>query len=85
MKAAGEVVPQALPPALTCFGDSGHRVTSSRLQNSSMLVLFDHERREEYPVSKTRGQERLANGALLKAAEEAFDLLLTTDDTFLIR
>ena len=54
-----------------------------------MLVLFDHGtprsialHLEGHTVKETRAQgwDRLSNGELLKAAEEAgFDLLLTTD------
>src|SRR5258707_14471733 len=54
-----------------------------------MLILFDHGTPrgvarclEEHTVKEARAQgwDRLTNGELLKAAEEAgFDLLLTTD------
>lgn len=54
-----------------------------------MLILFDHGaprgvshalRPHTVITAKARGWERLSNGALLKAAEEAgFDLLFTTD------
>ena len=55
-----------------------------------MLILFDHGaprgvsrvlRAHTVVTAKARGWERLANGALLTAAEEAgFDLLFTTDN-----
>jgi hypothetical protein len=55
-----------------------------------MLILFDHGapkgvsrilRTHTVVTAKARGWERLANGALLPAAEEAaFDLLFTTDN-----
>jgi hypothetical protein len=54
-----------------------------------MLILFDHGAprgvaraltRHTVVTAKTKGWERLANGALLRAAEdEGFDLLFTTD------
>jgi|SRR5579859_6905781 len=54
-----------------------------------MLILFDHGtprsiaswlRGHTVVEAMERGWERLSNGALLKAAEEAgFDVLLTTD------
>lgn len=54
-----------------------------------MLILFDHgtpwglaRALPDHTViaAKERGWDRLTNGALLQAAEEAgFDLLLTTD------
>ena len=55
-----------------------------------MLILFDHGaprgvsrvlRAHTVVTAKARGWERLANGELLTAAEEAaFDLLFTTDN-----
>jgi hypothetical protein len=55
-----------------------------------MLILFDHGapmgvshalRDHTVVTAGARGWERLSNGALLKAAEEAaFDLLFTTDN-----
>jgi hypothetical protein len=55
-----------------------------------MLILFDHGaprgisrvlRTHTVVTAKARRWERLANGALLTAAEEAaFDLLFTTDN-----
>jgi hypothetical protein len=54
-----------------------------------MLILFDHGTPRglirglpghTIVTAQSRGWDRLSNGALLKAAEEAgFDLLLTTD------
>jgi hypothetical protein len=54
-----------------------------------MLILFDHGAPRglirglpghSVSTAQSRGWDRLSNGALLKAAEEAgFDLLLTTD------
>ena len=54
-----------------------------------MLILFDHGTPRglgqalpghSVATAQSRGWDRLTNGALLKAAEEAaFDLLLTTD------
>jgi hypothetical protein len=54
-----------------------------------MLILFDHEaprgvaralRGHTVITANSRGWDRLTNGALLKAAEEAgIDLLFTTD------
>jgi hypothetical protein len=56
-----------------------------------MLILFDHGaprgvsralQGHSVITAKTRGWDRLANGALLKAAEEAgVDLLFTTDQS----
>jgi len=54
-----------------------------------MLILFDQGTPRglaavfpdhEIPTTQSRGWEKLSNGALLKAAEEAeVDILLTTD------
>ena len=53
-----------------------------------MLILFDHGTRRSVArwlhghtgvEAIARGWDRLANGALLKAAEEGVDLLLSTD------
>ena len=60
-----------------------------------MLILFDHGaprgvshalRPHTVVAAKAKGWERLSNGALLKAAEEAaFDLLFTTDNNLRYR
>jgi hypothetical protein len=59
------------------------------MQRPPMLILFDHGTPRSIArwlhghtvvEATARGWDRLANGALLKAAEEAgFDLLLSTD------
>lgn len=55
-----------------------------------MLILFDHGAPRSIArfldghtvvEAIARGWDRLANGALLKAAEDAFELLLSTDKT----